>query len=102
MKKVEVFGQVEEAEVDAGVFGMVSGGKFALGFGKVKWAAVGLGCSGNHVYDEGYDCGNVSGEYKPKVALFLDDAGDAHCPGEAHHGDDAQSDGKLVANHLCT
>ena len=61
-----------------------------------------LSCAGCYLYDEGYDCGNVSGEYKPKVALFLDDAGDAHCPGEAHHGDDAQSDGKLVANHLCT
>ena len=44
-EKIQVFSQIEESEVNTGIFGVIAGGKLALGFGKVERAAVGFGCA---------------------------------------------------------
>ena len=43
-KQVEVFGQIEETEMDTGILSVVTGGKFTFSFGKVKRATVCFGC----------------------------------------------------------
>ena len=48
-EQVQVLGKVEESEVHAGVFGMITGCELALGFGKVERATVCLGGTGNHI-----------------------------------------------------
>ena len=42
-EEVKIFGEVEESEVDTGILRVVTCRQLALGFGKVKRAAVGLG-----------------------------------------------------------
>ena len=76
-EEVEVLGQVEEAEVYAGVLGVVAGGELVLCLGKVEWAAVGLGGGGYDVDDECDDGGYVASEDEPGAVLLGDNLADA-------------------------
>ena len=64
-EEVEILGEVEEAEVHTRILGVVTGGKLALGLGKVKRAAVSLGRACYKVDNEGDDCGNMARENEP-------------------------------------
>ena len=86
--------------MDTRIFGMVTGGKLALGLGKVKRAAVGLGSTSDHVDDKGDQRGHMAFEYKPQIRLFLYYTTDRHCAGEAYHGQYTEPDRELVADHL--
>lgn len=58
-EQVQIFGQIEESEVNTGILGVVTGGKLAFCLGKVKRAAVSLGCTGNHVNHKSDDGGHM-------------------------------------------
>ena len=101
-EQVEVFGKIEETEMDTGIFRMVSGGKLRLGLGEVERATVGLGRTGDKVDYESYYCRDMRREYKPAVFLRKHYLVDIHRSGKSHHGEDGKPYGKLVADHLGT
>ena len=72
---VQIFRQIEETELDAGILRVVSCRQLRFGFWKVEWATVGLCVSCYQIDDERDERRKWSLEYVPRVCLSLNDRG---------------------------
>ncbi len=99
-EQVEVFREIEETEVYAGILRVVACGELAFSFRKVERAAVCFGRAGYHIDDESYDGRDVAFEDKPPVGLRRHYVADAHGACKANHCNHAEADGEFVAHHL--
>ena len=101
-EEVEILSQIVEAEAHSRVFGMIAGGKLALGFSQVERAAVSLGVACHEEYKKSYNGRHVSFEYQPvpRSGLLCHDTRDLHCAGKYHGSDEAQAERHLIGYKL--
>ena len=81
------------------IFSVIPRGKFLFSFRQVERSAVGLGVSRYQIDDESHHRRDVSLEDVPPVLLIRHNLLDVHCPAQDNHSQNAQADGKLVADN---
>ena len=97
-KQVQVFGQIEETEVHAGILRVVTRRQFLFRLSQVKRPAVGLGVARDEIDDKSHQSDDVPLEDVPSVGLALHDAADAHCAAEDDHREHRDAQRQLVAD----